>query len=216
MFKGTIFDLDGVIVDTVPIHFKAWQNMFKEYGIDFNFDDYKAKVDGIPRLDGARAILTDLSPDELEKAASKKQGYFLELINSMDVPVHQSTVELIKELKHAGKKIAVASSSRNCRRILEKTKLINLADTVVEGSDFEKGKPAPDIFLLAAQKLALNSEECIVFEDASLGVEAAKNGKMRCVGVDRYNDPARLSKADIIVKDLSEITYKNLEELFNQ
>ena len=88
--KAAIFDLDGVIVNTVPLHFKAWKMMFSEYGKEFNFDDYKQKVDGIPRMDGARAILTDLSDEELKKAADKKQVYFLEYLNSEDIPVYNS------------------------------------------------------------------------------------------------------------------------------
>ena len=94
-FKGAIFDLDGVLVETVPLHFAAWKRMFAEYGIDFTFQDYKQKVDGIPRLDGARAILTELSDEELEKAATRKQKYYLEAIDSQDVPVHQDSIDLI-------------------------------------------------------------------------------------------------------------------------
>ena len=75
MAAGFIFDLDGVVVDTVPIHFRAWKRMFNEYGKEFTFDDYKAKVDGIPRMDGARAILSDLADKDLTAAADLKQQY---------------------------------------------------------------------------------------------------------------------------------------------
>ena len=81
--KGAIFDLDGVIVNTVPLHFKAWRKTFTAYGKQFTFHDYKAKVDGIPRIDGARAILTDLSNKDLDKVASKKQSYFRLMIMTM-------------------------------------------------------------------------------------------------------------------------------------
>ena len=77
-FKGAIFDLDGVIVNTVPLHFKAWKRMFSEFGKEFTMKDYEDKVDGIPRMDGARAVLTEVSEDELDKAAAKKQEYFLD------------------------------------------------------------------------------------------------------------------------------------------
>ena len=86
MFRGAIFDVDGVLVDTVPIHFKAWKKMFSEYGVDFTFDDYKSKVDGIPRYDGARAILKNLSDTEIKEAGDRKQRYFLEFID--DKAVH--------------------------------------------------------------------------------------------------------------------------------
>ena len=191
-FKGAIFDVDGVIVNTVPLHFKAWQRMFTDYGKKFTFEDYKKKVDGIPRFDGARAVLTDLSPKEIEQAAAKKQGYYLELVDSGEIETYPSTVELIKEFKKKAIKIAAASSSRNCRYILEKVGLINLFDAIIGGTDFKNGKPDPEIFLTAASRINVLPEESVVFEDAILGVEAAKKGKMRCVGIAREDDKEAL------------------------
>jgi len=214
-FKGAIFDLDGVVVDTVPLHFKAWKKMFSEYGKNFTHEEYKRKVDGIPRLDGTRAVLTDLNDTELEKAAAKKQRYYLELVDAGEIETYRSTVGLIKELKKNKIRIAAASSSRNCRYILEKVGLVALFEAVIGGGDFKKGKPDPEIFLLAASRLKLSSGEVVVFEDAILGVEAAKNGGMMCVGIARKDDKSLLKKADIVVSDLGEIDYARLEELFN-
>jgi len=212
--KGGIFDLDGVVVNTVPLHFKAWKKMFSEYGKHFTFKDYKEKVDGIPRLDGAKAILTNLDADELEKAASRKQRYYMELVNSRNIEIYRTTVDLIKEMKGHGTKVAAASSSRNCRYILQKTSLIGLFNTVVSGKDFKKGKPDPEIFLLSASRLGLAASEVVVFEDAKLGIEAAKNGNMHCVGITRDGDKNLLEKADIIVQDLGEVSYDRLKKLF--
>ena len=216
MFKGAIFDLDGVIVDTVPLHFKAWKKMFSEYGISFNFEDYKSKVDGIPRYDGAKAILKNLNDSEIKKAGDKKQKYFLELVKKEKIPIYNSTVDLAKIFKKNGKKIAFASSSKNCKTILKTTQLFSLPDAIIDGGDIIKGKPDPQIFQLAAQEINCDYSECVVFEDAALGVEAAINGKMRCVGIDRYDDASRLAKADLIVRDLSETDYKAIEELFEK
>ena len=213
-FKGAIFDLDGVIVNTVPLHYAAWKKMFSEYGKNFTFKDYKEKVDGIPRFDGASAILTDLTEDEIKKAGSKKQGYYLELVDKGDIEIYHSTVDLINELKKNAIKIAAASSSKNCRYILKKSKLIGLFDTIVGGGDFKKGKPNPEIFLLSASKLGFPTDEVVVFEDAKLGVEAAKNGKMLCIGIAREGDKKLLEKADIIVDDLREVNLKKLKGLF--
>ena len=214
VLKAAIFDLDGVVVDTVPIHFKAWKRMFEEYGKHFTFDDYKQKVDGIPRHDGARAILTDLSDQELGEAASKKQVYFLEYLNSEEIPQYKTTIDLMYNLKEEGIKVAVISSSRNCPDILKRIGLYDKLDTIICGTDITKGKPDPQIFLMAAEHLGAKPEESLAFEDAVLGVEAAKNGKMKCVGVDRYGNPERLSKADIIVNDLGEIDIPKLKSLF--
>ena len=215
-FKGAIFDMDGVIVDTVPIHFRAWERMFSEYGVDFSFEEYKTKVDGIPRFDGAKAILKDFTDGQIKEAGDKKQRFFLEFLEKEDILVYDSSIGLIKELKQHNKKIAIASSSRNCKRILERTKIINLTDAVVDGNDFTIGKPDPQIFLLAAERLGYKGAECIVFEDAVLGVKAAINGKMLCIGIDRYADPNRLKEANLVAADLSEINYKTIEGLFQQ
>jgi len=216
MFKGAIFDLDGVVVNTVPIHFKAWKKMFSEYGIDFTFDDYKSKVDGIPRYDGARAILKEISDAELKEAADRKQKYFLEFIEKEDIPVYTSCIDLIKELKNHNKKIAIASSSRNCKRILQRAGIIHLADAIVDGNDITRAKPDPQIFQLAADRLGCAYAECVVFEDAVLGVEAAINGKMLCIGIDRYGNPKRLAKANLVVEDLSKVDYETIEGLFKK
>ncbi len=211
--QGAIFDLDGVIVNTVPLHFKAWQKMFTEYGREFSFADYKDKVDGIPRLSGARAILTDLSDQELAQAGSKKQDYFLKFLQKEGIQVYESTLGLIKVLKQNHIKVALISSSKNCLLILKKIGIDNLFEVIITGHDVKKGKPAPDVFLLAARQLAIAPANCLVFEDAVLGIEAAKRGNFKCVGIDRYQDPSRLTGADLIVNDLSEVTLERLKQL---
>ncbi len=213
--KAAVFDLDGVIVNTVPFHFKAWKRMFGEYGKEFTFEDYKEKVDGIPRLDGARAILDSLSEEELQLAARKKQGFYREYLSEEKVPVYKSSVKLIEDLKRHEIKIAVVSSSKNCSYILEKAKLYPLVDIEVNGNEITKGKPNPQMFLMGADKLKVKPAECVGFEDAVLGVEAVKRAGMKCIGVDRYQEPQRLKKADIIVSDLREIDISKLKELIS-
>lgn len=212
--EAAIFDLDGVVVNTVPLHFEAWKRMFNEYGHEFTFDDYKAKVDGIPRYDGARAILTELSDDELKVAGDKKQGYFRELLDAAEIPRYDTTIKLIGDLQAAGIKVAVISSSKNCPHILEKIGLYDKLDAIISGTDITKGKPDPQIFLMAAERVGTEPQACVVFEDAVLGVEAAKRANMKCVGMDRYDHPERLTKADVVVKDASELSVGGLKELF--
>lgn len=213
MIKAAIFDMDGVIVTTVSVHFKAWKKMFSGYGKEFSFDDYKKKVDGIPRMDGARAILSDLSQEELAKAASIKQEFFLEFLKKEKIQVYESTIDLIRKLKENKIKTGVISASKNCRFVLEKVSLISMFETIVDGHQISKGKPDPQVFLIAAKRLEVSPCECVVFEDAVLGVEAAKRANMLCVGIDRYQNPQRLKAADKVVSDLSEISLEKLEEL---
>ncbi len=214
MFKLAIFDLDGVVVNTIPLHFQAWKRMFSEYQKEFTFQDYIDKVDGIAGIDGARNILTDIPFEELKKATERKYKYYLELLTSRQIPVFEDTLAFIKTLKVADKKIALISSSRNCREIVEKAKISSLFDCIVTTFEVKKGKPNPDIFLLAADQLAVTTDEAVVFEDAVLGIEAALSAKMVAIGVDRYNLPSRLSKADKVINGFSQMTLSSLEELF--
>ena len=213
MFKGAIFDLDGVIVNTVPVHFNAWKKMFEEYGHQFTFTDYLAKVDGIPRIAGAKAILTELNDDEVDVAAAKKQEYFRQFLDSQPIEIFESSVKLIKEMKQKGVKLAAASSSKNATFILEKINLLSFFDANVSGGDLKKGKPDPEIFLSAAEKMNCEPSECIVFEDAKLGVLAAVRGGFTCVGINRHDNADSLSKADIIVNDLVEISFEEIKNL---
>ena len=210
--KGAIFDIDGVIVNTVPLHFKAWKRMFEEFGHSFSMEDYIKKVDGRPRLEGAAAILTELGPEEIEKAGEIKQSYYLELLDKDPIEIFESTIKIIKDLKSRGIKIAAASSSKNATRILKKIDLYDIFDANVSGADFKKGKPDPEIFLTAASRLKLDPKDCIVFEDAKSGVEAALNGKFYCIAINRHDNLSALEGANKIVNDLSEIS---TEEILN-
>lgn len=211
--KGAIFDMDGVLVNTVPLHFNAWKKMFFEYGKGFTFGDYIKKVDGIPRIDGARAILKELPQKELEEAAGRKQDYFLKILDKEEVKVFRDAIVLIKKLRKGGIKTAAISSSRNCRHILKKAGIGHLFNVIISGKDIERGKPHPDIFLTAAKRLKARPHECIVFEDSVLGVTAARRGGIKCIGIDRHRDPQRLGKADRIVNSLRKINLRNLETL---
>ncbi len=214
-FHAAIFDMDGVVVDTVPIHFAAWKRMFEEHGHPFTFDEYKEKVDGIPRIDGTRNVLTDLSEEEIQKAAAQKQEYFSEEIEKTKIPIYDSTVKLIDNLQKNGIKVAVISASKNAPLILTRIGLIDRLDATVNGNDVTRGKPDPQVFLMAAERLDASANQSIVFEDAVLGVEAAKRAEMKCIGIDRYGEPERLKEADHVVSDLSEVTIETIEALFS-
>ncbi len=138
----------------------------------------------------------------------------MEYLNSEKIPVYNTTIDLIKNFKKASLKIAVISSSKNCLHILKKVNLVDLFDVIIGGNDITKGKPDPEIFFTAARKMSISPGECVVFEDAVLGVEAAKRAGMKCVGVDRYNRQERLNKADLVVGDVGELDLAKIKELF--
>lgn len=213
-FKGAIFDLDGVIVDTVPLHYEGWRYLFTDiHHIPFSRQDYDDKVDGKPRIDGVRAIMPNLSLEEAIKEGEIKQQKYLELIAAGNMKEFPTSFALIKELKAKGIKLAAASSSKNAVFILEKVNLLKEFDVVISGNDFVHGKPAPDIFLKAAANLKLTVKDCIVFEDALAGVQAAKAGGFICVGINRHNKNENYRQADLVVTDLGEVNYAILANL---
>ena len=132
------------------------------------------------------------------------------------IKVFESTLRLIEELRGKGVKIAVISSSKNLPYILEKIEAMELLDAVVSGSEITKGKPDPQVFLTAAERVKIKPKNCVVFEDAVLGVEAAKRAKMLCIGIDRYDEPDRLKDADLVTSDLEDINYDKLQALFEE
>ena len=203
--KGILFDLDGVLVDTVPAHFAAWKRMFQDYGYEFGIKEYKALVDGLPRYDGARAVMERHSDDEVRHAANKKNDYFVEKIERGKFRVFDEAVALVRECQTKGLGLAVVSSSVNVRTVLDNAGLLDAFPVVIGGDDIERGKPDPDIFLLAAEKLGLSVNECAVVEDSKSGVQAAKAGGFYCIGLVHGGTPEDLPGADRIVGSLDEL-----------
>lgn len=236
-FGAFIFDLDGVVTQTASLHARAWQQLFDEFlgqhskqtgAASVPFDpeaDYRRYVDGKSRLDGissflaARRIDVPVGEprDRPEKAtiyglASRKDRYFVELLGREGVQVFDSASTLLREARERGVRIAVASSSHHCAEILEAGRLAELFDARVDGHDLDRlalrGKPAPDIFLEAAQRLAVAPAQAVVFEDAAAGIAAGRAGGFGLViGVGRGAHAAALieSHADHVVADLGEV-----------
>ncbi len=212
-FKGAIFDLDGVIVDTVPLHFEAWRKLFEEdYQLRFDLHTYEQKVDGKPRLDGVKAMLPKLTPAQQEQAGLVKQGYYVEMLQAGKLKVFDSSLQFINELLQHGIKLVGASSSQNAPDILASIGLLDQFVGVVSGKEIQQGKPHPEIFLKAAQILELATNECVVFEDAKVGVEAAKAGGFFCVGIDRHDRQEHFLQADIRLNDLANLKLMTLQQ----
>ncbi len=208
-FRGAIFDLDGVLVDTVPVHFWAWKTMFESRGIPFDTDAYLNYVDGRTRQDGVRAMMPHANEAVITAAADQKQALFVDRLTD-GLKVFESSIRLVNRLSEAGIQMAVASSSANIKSILVQAGIHDRFGSIVSGSEIANGKPHPQIFLTAAQQLGLTAEECVVFEDATSGVQAAKSGGFYCIGVDRNEQPDRLAGADTLVSDLGELDAANL------
>lgn len=216
-FQGAIFDLDGVIVNTVPLHYASWKHVFTDnFGVSFTMHDYEEKVDGKPRIDGVLSILPHLNREEAIAAGEIKQKYYFELLEKGQIITFPESFTLIEELLQRGVLLATASSSKNTKYILDKIGLAKKMSAIISGYDFAQGKPHPEIFLNAAKALNIPVKNCIVFEDAKVGVEAAKAGSFFCVGIDRHGKPENYQKADLVVKDLSEVNFGILNELLKK
>lgn len=200
MIKGCIFDLDGVIVDTARYHFMAWNRLAKALGFEFTETDNE-RLKGVSRMTSLEILLEvgKLTVPEQKKhiLAAQKNQWYLEYISTMTpADILPGVVEFLEFLRSAGIKTGLGTASKNAKIILTQIGLSEAFDSIVDGNRVIHAKPDPEVFLLAASELKLRPEECVVFEDAIAGVEAAHNGGMKCIGVGR---PEILTKADKII-----------------
>ena len=212
--KACIFDLDGVIVDTVPAHFIAWKAMADELNIPFTEEDNE-HLKGVSRVDSMKRILAlgqmTKTDEEIKEMTDKKNAIYVDIISKMtDKDILPGVIDFIQLLKDNNIATAIGSSSKNTPTILKAVGLNDTFDAIVDGNQVTHSKPDPEVFLKGAQKLNVAPEECLVLEDAISGVEAAKNGGMKCIGVGEANI---LGQADRVVPDLKNIDIDFLKSL---
>jgi alpha,alpha-trehalase len=236
-FDAALFDMDGVVTRTADTHAAAWKQLFDEYrnervahglpaytpfGID---SDYREFVDGRPRYDGVVAFLAsrgialppgqpsdDPTTETVCGLGNRKERYFWERVGLEGVRPYRSTVALVHQMRAAGMKIGVFSASLNAGRILAAAGVDSLFDQKVDGVDAAAlglaGKPEPPMLLELAQRLRVEPQRCVVFEDAIAGVQAGRAGGFGMViGVNRSSAPSALLEhgADVEVTDLAEV-----------
>jgi beta-phosphoglucomutase family hydrolase len=222
--QACLFDLDGVLTSTAKVHFAAWKQMFDAYlrerdGDGFRpFDqhDYDEYVDGKPRYDGVRSFLESrgihLDDAEVRELGDRKNELVGRCIEEQGVEAYPGSIRFLQAVRDAGLRTAVVSSSANCKQVVEAAGIADMLDVRVDGVTIEeeglKGKPAPDSFLAAAEKLGVARADAAVFEDALAGVEAGRAGRFGCViGVNRVGQAEALREhgADKVVDDLEEL-----------
>lgn len=233
--RAAIFDMDGVITRTAHLHAAAWKQTFDEllrrrsqHGAYQPFDEraeYRAYVDGKPRLEGVRSFLRArdimLPADEEEEAARQKDALFEHLLREQGVEIFASTLALVEALRAHGVKTGVVTSSRHGHQILHSAGVAALFDTSLDGNDLDrlglKGKPNPNMFLHAAEMLGVAPGRAMIVEDAVAGVQAGRRGGFGLVvGIDRGGNVAALHNAgaDIVVQDLAGVGIEELEAAF--
>lgn len=201
---AVIFDLDGVLTDTAEQHYLGWQRLADEQGWPFDREANEA-LRGVGRLDSLRRIApAGLADDRLEELAAQKNVYYVESLADIGPDdALPGARELVVACRDAGLALAIGSSSRNARRVLDALEMTDLFDAITDGASVEAHKPAPDLFLHAAASLGVEPARCVVIEDATSGVEAALAAGMAVVGV---GPPERVGAADLVVTHVVEIT----------
>lgn len=211
MIRGFLFDLDGVLVDTAQYHFLAWQRMAAELGIHFG-EAENEQLKGISRAESLNRILAwggkTLTDAEKQHWMALKNDGYLELVRGMPADDYlPGAHEFLRASRAAGIKVALGSASKNAPLILERLGWIPLFDALVDGNVVTASKPDPEVFLEGARRLGLKPEECVVFEDSEAGVEAARRGGMKVVGIGHGLD------ADLLVSGLDQLTPERAQQL---
>lgn len=193
---GVIFDMDGVIVLTEHAHWESWQAPARERGVKLEYETFLSCF-GRVNPDCIRILFgPEISADESIAIADAKESAFREIIRS-NVPLAPGIGELLKELKSRGVRTAVGSSAppENVALVLDAGGLRPLFDATVDGSEVKRGKPAPDVFLMAAERIGVAANRCTVIEDAPMGIMAAVTAGMLPVGVATTHEAQELTKA---------------------
>ena len=210
-YKACLFDLDGVLVDTAIYHFQAW----KKLGENFNYqltEEQNEQLKGISRVESLNRILAwanfSATAEQKETWLIEKNTIYLDLISNMNPnEILPGVIDFLVQIKSEGYKIALGSASKNAEIILEKTNLLPWFDLIIDGNKVTKSKPDPEVFLKGAEGLGVAASECIVFEDAQAGVEAAKAGGMKAIGI---GEDTVLGKADKVIPNFLGISSSDL------
>ena len=217
MKRGFIFDLDGVIVDTAKYHYLAWKNLANQLGFDFTKEQNEL-FKGVSRKRCLEILLEignrEATQEEFDTWMVEKNVDYLKYIENMDASEILPDVPRVLEfLKENNIPIALGSASKNAQPILEKVGLLHYFDAIVDGNNVTKAKPDPEVFLLAAKQLNVLPEECVVFEDAVAGVQAANAAKMMSIGI---GDKNVLAEAQLIFTDFTEISTNFIKDLIEK
>ncbi len=209
MIEAFIFDLDGVLTDTAEYHFLAWKRLADEEGLPFSREDNE-HLRGVSRRASLDLILKGQKVPEkkIEEMMERKNGYYrsyLETVSEKDLL--PGTVDLLDRLKKKRFRLALASASKNAQTVIDKLGIGEYFEVVADGNSVEKTKPAPDLFLYAAEQLKLKPQVCLVVEDAEAGITAARAAGMHTIGI---GPKERVGAADYVYHSVAAI---KLEEI---
>lgn len=214
MIRACIFDLDGVIVDTAYYHYLAWKRLAGELGFELTLEDNE-RLKGVSRMKSLEIVLelggATATQHEKELLANKKNIWFNDYVERMmPEEIFPGVKQLIHDIRKAGLKVGLASSSKNAKTVIQLLRIQDEFDVIVDGTMITNTKPNPEIFLLTAQKMGISPGACVVFEDAEAGVEAALAAGMKCIGV---GSQQQLSRAHEVVSKTADFKITELSKL---
>lgn len=214
--EAIIFDLDGVIVDTAIFHYRAWKRLAQEFGFFFSLEQNE-RLKGVSRMESLEILMElgeikiDSEEEKIRLATLKNEWYRENILKMTPQDILPGVERFLSELKKANYKVAIGSSSKNAGTILDRIGYADFFDSVVDGTKITHSKPEPEVFLKAADELKVKYENCVVFEDAHAGIQAAQKANMKTIGV---GDKKVLYLADVVVPDLSKINISIFDKLY--
>ena len=207
-YRGAVFDLDGVLVNTARFHYLAWKELAEKLGFELTLTQNE-RLKWVSRRESLEILLQIggrqkcFSKEEKERmAAWKNDRYVAQVMHMSDADLLDGAVDLLQRLRSMGIKTALGSASKNAPIVLKATGLLPLFDAVIDGNQVSRAKPDPQVFLLGADAIGLRPAACVVFEDSMSGLTAAKRAGMCAVAI---GDPKTLCNADAVYADLPSV-----------
>ena len=209
--RAVLWDMDGTLIDSMPLHWRAWQEVLRQINRHVEHSVWNQTV-GMRNSEIIPLLFPDMTPAEITALDQAKEDRYREIIETEGIDLLPGVAEWIQRFQVAGWKQAVASSSprENVATIAHVLHLNGDFGALISGADVQRGKPDPDIFLAAAQRLSVLPENCLVIEDAANGVEAAHRAGMKAIGV--LNTQSQL-QADLVITSLQDLTWETIENL---
>jgi len=204
MIEAILWDLDGVLVDNAEFHYEAWRDLFRSLRRAFTIQEFQLTF-GLRNDVILNRFLDPLQEEEIKALANKKERLFRKKLKGRVKPM-AGALDLLHHLLRVNKKLAIVSSTprKNVEMILRSLSLENAFQAIIAEEDVRLGKPNPEGFLMAAERLGVDSSRCAVIEDSPDGIEAAKQAGMTAIGLASTHNIGRLSRADLVVKSLGD------------
>lgn len=212
-FKGVIFDMDGTLLESTEADYQAWKKVFNNYNHELSYEKYVPML-GVKSADVVRNAIGYTNDQDVKRILKEKFDFFVEYVNENPIKAVRFAEHFLQSLSHYPVKVALATSSRKekMQMVLKQLNFLQYFEVIVTGDEVVNSKPAPDIFLLAAKRLGLDPEDCMVVEDGPIGVAAAKSAGMKCVAITETHEANKLMEADLIIDSYENTSFRAIAE----